>query len=151
RISVAWRPSIRSSLVVRGGYGIYRSTNIYAPIASLLSQQPPFSTTFNVPTDPSQPLTIADGLTNNGRTPSFNNFGVDPHLHVAAAHNWQVSVQRDLQSSLTLIATYLGVRGTHLMQQFLPNTYPAGGTNPCPSCPSGFRYLTSNGRSLRNA
>ena len=37
------------------------------------------------------------------------------------------------------------------MQQFLPNTYPDGAVNPCPSCPAGFIYLTSGGRSLRNA
>jgi hypothetical protein len=37
------------------------------------------------------------------------------------------------------------------MQQFVPNTYPAGAVNPCVTCPSGFRYLTSGGRSIRNA
>jgi hypothetical protein len=37
------------------------------------------------------------------------------------------------------------------MQQVLPNTYPAGAVNPCPTCPTGFRYLTSNGRSMRNS
>lgn len=37
------------------------------------------------------------------------------------------------------------------MQEFLPNTYPAGAANPCPTCPAGFVYLTSNGRSDRQA
>ena len=37
------------------------------------------------------------------------------------------------------------------MQQFLPNTYPAGSVTPCATCPAGFAYLTSTGRSLRNA
>jgi hypothetical protein len=37
------------------------------------------------------------------------------------------------------------------MQQFVPNTYPAGAANPCPACPSGFVYLTSSGRSSRHA
>ena len=37
------------------------------------------------------------------------------------------------------------------MQQFVPNTYPAGAVNPCVTCPSGFRYLISDGRSIRNA
>ena len=36
------------------------------------------------------------------------------------------------------------------MQEFLPNTYPAG-VNPCPTCPTGFAYLTSNGNSTREA
>ena len=70
---------------------------------------------------------------------------------MASAHTWQVSVQRDLPAQLTLLGTYLGTRGTNLMQQILPNTYPAGADNPCPTCPTGFRYLTSNGRSMRHS
>src|SRR5207344_2015996 len=67
------------------------------------------------------------------------------------AQNWQALVQRDLPGSLTITATYLGTKGTDLLQEFLPNTYPAGAANPCPSCPSGFVYLTSNGSSSRHA
>ena len=37
------------------------------------------------------------------------------------------------------------------MQEFLPNTYPIGATNPCPACPAGFVYLTSDGSSRRDA
>ena len=37
------------------------------------------------------------------------------------------------------------------MQEFLPNTYPIGVTTPCPSCPTGFAYMTSNGNSTREA
>ena len=42
------------------------------------------------------------------------------------------------------------------MQEFLPNTYPLGAVpnssqNPCPSCPSGFIYRTSNGNSTRQS
>jgi len=37
------------------------------------------------------------------------------------------------------------------MQEFLPNTYPIGGVNPCPACEIGFVYRTSGGNSTRNA
>jgi hypothetical protein len=60
-------------------------------------------------------------------------------------------VQRDLPEALQLTATYLGVKGTHGVQQFLPNTYPIGATNPCPDCPLGFVYRTSGGNSTRHA
>ena len=60
-------------------------------------------------------------------------------------------MQRDLPGSLTVTATYLGTKGSHLPQEFLPNTYPAGAVNPCPACPSGFVYSTSNGNSSREA
>ena len=60
-------------------------------------------------------------------------------------------MQRDLPASLTVTATYLGTKGSHLMQEFVPNTYPVGAINPCAACPSGFVYLISNGTSLKNA
>jgi hypothetical protein len=50
-----------------------------------------------------------------------------------------------------MTATYLGTKGTRGMQQFLPNTYPVNAINPCPLCPSGYNYLTSNGNSTREA
>jgi hypothetical protein len=37
------------------------------------------------------------------------------------------------------------------MQEFLPNTYAPGATSPCPLCPVGFIYRTSNGNSTREA
>ena len=85
------------------------------------------------------------------RASRSNTFAVDPDFRIGYAQNWQASVQRDLPASLTVLATYLGTRGSHLMQEFLPNTYPAGAANPCPACPAGFVYLTSNGRSTRHA
>jgi hypothetical protein len=148
RVGLAWRPTL-DPLVIRAGYGIYRSTNVYQSIASLLAEQPPLSTTFNIATSPSRPLTLANGFPAAGAT--FNTFAVDPDFRVASAHTWQVSVQRDFPAQLTVLGTYLGTRGTNLMQQVLPNTYPAGAENPCPTCPTGFRYLTSNGRSMRNS
>jgi hypothetical protein len=50
-----------------------------------------------------------------------------------------------------MTATYLGVKGTRGMQEFLPNTYPAGAPNPCPGCAAGYAYLTSNGNSTRES
>jgi len=50
-----------------------------------------------------------------------------------------------------MTATYLGIKGTRAAQEFLPNTYPTGAPNPCPACPAGYVYLTSNGNSTRHA
>jgi len=150
RLGVAWRPRLASSLVLRGGYGIYRNTNVYQSIATLLATQPPLSKAFNVATSPTSPLTLANGFV-TGANGAFNTFAVDPDFKVSSAHTWDASMQRDIPGGLTLTATYVGIKGTHLMQQFLPNTYPAGAENPCPSCPTGFRYLASNGRSTRHS
>ncbi len=150
RLGVAWRPIPGSSLVVRAGYGIYRNTNVYQSIATFLAQQPPLSTSFSIQTSDDNPLSLAEGFAApSGATP--NTFAVDPEFRVGYAHNWQASLQRDLPASLTVLTTYLGTKGSHLMQEFLPNTYPAGALDPCPACPSGFVYLTSNGSSSRHA
>ncbi len=160
RIGVAWRPVPGSSLVIRGGYGLYRNTSTYQSIALLLAQQPPLSTTSSVATSTTRPLTLADGfVTPASASPASvlnaasvpNTFAVDPDLRVSIAENWQASAQRDLPASLTIVGTYLGTRGHRLLQEVLPNTYPAGAVNPCPTCPSGFIYLTSGGTSIRHA
>jgi hypothetical protein len=150
RLALAWRPIPGSSLVVRAAYGVYRNTNVYQSITTLLAQQPPLSTSFTIANTPANPLTLARGFV----APSSgvgNTFAVDPNFTIGASHNWQASVQRDLPASLTVNATYLGTHGTNLIQEFLPNTYPSGAVNPCPTCPAGFVYLTSNGSSSRHA
>jgi hypothetical protein len=150
RLAIAWRPVAGSSLVIRGGYGVYRNTNVYQSIALLMAQQPPLSKAFNAQTTAANPLTLATGfVAPPGATP--NTFAVDPDFRIGFARNWQASVQKDLPGSLTVLGTYLGTKGSRLMQEFLPNTYPSGAANPCVTCPAGFVYLTSSGRSTRHA
>ena len=150
RVGLAWRPVPGSSLVIRAGYGVYRNQNVYQPITLLLAQQAPFSKAFTIANTAATPLSLANGFTAPAAAAS-NTFAVDPNLRVGEAQNWQALIQRDLPGSLTITGTYLGTRGTDLLQEFLPNTYPAGAVNPCPSCPSGFIYLASNGDSSRHA
>ena len=144
RLGFAWRPVPGSSLVVRGGYGLYRSTGVYYPIALLMAQQPPFSRTVSVDNSPANPLTLANGFSTAPNT-TLPTFAIDPDFRVGAAQNWQLSVQKDLPASLTVTGAYLGARGSRLMQEVMPNTYPAGAVHQCPTCPVGFAYLTSNG------
>jgi hypothetical protein len=150
RLATAWRPVPGSSLVIRAGYGIYRNTAVYQSMATFLAQQPPFSKTFSVESSAANPLTLANAFIAPTTTVS-NTFAVDPDFRIGYTQNWQVSAQRDLPGSLTVTASYLGTKGSRLMQEFLPNTYPGGAVNPCPACSSGFIYLTSDGSSLRQA
>ena len=150
RLGLAWRPLAGSSLVVRAGYGIYRNTNVYQSIALLLAQQPPLSKALSLSNSAATPLTLATGFVGSPNV-ALNTFAVDPDFRVSAAHNWQLSAQRDLPGSLTVIGTYLGSRGTNLMQEFLPNTTAPGAVSLCAVCPTGFAYLTSHGTSVRHA
>jgi hypothetical protein len=149
RVGLAWRPLAGSSLVLRAGYGAYRNTAVYPSLALLLAQQPPFSTTFTAESTAERTLTLADGLV--APAALVNTVAIDPEMRVGTNHTWQASVQRDLPASLTLVGTYTGSVGRHLPQAFLPNTEPGGAASPCPTCPAGFVYLSSSGRSHRHA
>ncbi|HEX4065445.1 MAG TPA: carboxypeptidase-like regulatory domain-containing protein [Acidobacteriaceae bacterium] len=150
RIGISWRPIPASTLVVRGGYGIYDDTSIYLSSAQMLAQQAPLSTSVQVANSSTCPLTLADGFRNCAGI-TADTYAVDPNLRVGYAQVWDVSAQRDFPGAMVITATYSGVKGTRGMQEFLPNTYPIGAVNPCPACPTGFVYRTSNGNSTREA
>ena len=150
RVGVAWRPRPASPLVIRAGYGVYDNTSVYQLLATQLAEQPPFTKSLSIQNSVVNPLTLATAFnTTPSGTPST--FAVDPNFRVGYAQIWDVSVQQDLPGSLVMSATYLGTEGTRLMQEDLPNTFPLGATNPCPGCPAGFVYLSSNGNSTREA
>jgi trimeric autotransporter adhesin len=150
RIGVAWRPIGGSSLVLRAGYGIYDDTAVYPGIVTQMAQQAPLSRSLSVENSAACPLTLANAFTTCPAT-TPDTFAVDPDFRIGYAQNWQLTLQRDLPGSLQMDVTYLGTKGTHGMQEFLPNTYPIGAVNPCPSCPVGFTYLTSGGNLSREA
>ncbi len=150
RIGLSWRPIAGSSTVIRSGYGLYTNTSVYQSIASQMAQQSPLSTSLSFQNTQANPLTLAQGFPAIG-TGAKNTYGIDPNFRVGFAHNWNLSIQQDLPWSLVGTATYLGIKGTRAVQQFLPNTYPLGTVNPCPSCPAGFAYVTSNGNSTRES
>ncbi|MBV9083111.1 MAG: TonB-dependent receptor, partial [Acidobacteriaceae bacterium] len=150
RMGLAWRPLSGSSLIVRAGYGVYYNTSVYQNIALEMAQQSPLSKSLSVQNTAATPLTLANGL-NAPPSTTPNTFGIDPAFRVGYAQEWQLTLQRDLPASLQLWAEYLGIKGTRGVQEFLPNTFPIRSVNPCPACPTGFAYLTSNANSTREA
>jgi hypothetical protein len=150
RVGISWRPIAASSLLVRTGYGIYRDTSVYINPVLQMAQQAPLSKSLSVENSASCPLTLANGFVAcTGITP--DTFAMDPNFRVGYAQTWNLGLQRDLPGALQANVTYLGVKGTRGVQEFLPNTYPIGAVNPCPSCPSGFAYRTSGGDSTRES
>lgn len=143
-------PGLASSLVIRAGYGVTRDTSVYSSIANLMAQQSPLSKSLSVQNTAADPLTLANGF-NASPTITPNTFAVDPNFRAGYAQSWNFSLQHELPGALIMNVNYLGIKGARAQQQFLPNTYPAGAVNPCPACPAGFAYLTSNGNSTREA
>ncbi len=158
RIGISWRPIPASTVVVRAGYGIYHDTSVYLAPALQLAQQAPLSTSLNIANSTACPLSLANGfaaLPASSSTPcdsgNQDSYAVDPNFRVGYAQTWNLAVQRDLPFALQMTVTYLGVKGTHGVQEFLPNTYPIGAVTPCPGCPLDFEYRTSGGNSTRES
>jgi hypothetical protein len=129
---------------------MYRDTSVYRAIADQMAQQSPLSKSLSVQNTPANPLNLAIGF-NGSPSVTATTFAIDPHSHVGNAQNWQLSLQRDLPSSMQMTVTYLGIKGTHVPQRVLPNTFPVGVLDPCRGCPAGFVYLSSNGNSSRQS
>jgi hypothetical protein len=150
RLALSWRPIPGSSLVVRAGYGVYEDTSVYQATALQMAQQEPLSTSLSVQTSAACPETLASGF-NPCSSITSDTFAINPNFRVGSAQIWQVAIQRDLPGALQLTATYSGVKGSHGVQEYLPNTYPLGATTPCSLCPVGFVYQNSSGDSTREA
>ena len=150
RVGVSWRPIPGSSTVVSAGYGVTYDTSVYAGIALNMAQQAPLSKSLTVQNSAACPLTLANGF-NGCATSTAQTFGVDPNFRVGYLQTWNLKVQRDLPYSLQMMVMYLGNKGTHGVQLFLPNTDPVGAVAICTTCPSGFEYLTSSGNSTRES
>jgi hypothetical protein len=149
-VGIAWRPISGSSLLVRAGFGIYHDTSVYQDITYAMSQQSPLSTSLSVPNSATCRYTIASPFAALPcATTVPNTFAVDPNFRVGYTESWTASVQRDLPAALQMIVTYTGIKGVHGVQEILPNTYPVAAplVDPCPSCPKGYDYRTSNGSS----
>jgi len=131
-LGLAWRPSAKRSTVVRGGWGLYYLTSVYANVANNMSQQPPLSTSRNLyltdgaRSGPSA-LTIGTALVSPMATDtSTNTFAVDPNYKIGYAQQWQLSVQQNLPYSFQTTVAYQGTKGTNLDRRFTPWVTPPG-------------------------
>jgi hypothetical protein len=150
RVSFAWHPFFGTSTIFRGAYGVAYDTSVFQSIVNQMAQQSPLSKSLSVQNSAADPLTLASGF-NVSPNRTTNTFAIDPNFRPGYSQNWLFSVQQNVTASMVLTASYNGIKGTHAVQEFYPNTYPAGIVNPCPACLSGYVYMTSNGNSTRQA
>ena len=157
-VGIAWRPISGSSLLIRAGYQINHETAVYMPFATQMATQTgataatrslSISNSSSCPFNINSPFLSSCPPTSTAPIPTVDQFVIDPNFRIGYVQIWQLSAQRDLPLSLQMLATYRGTKGTRGQQQILPNTYAVGATDPCPSCPFGYAYRTSNGNSTR--
>jgi hypothetical protein len=156
RFGIAYRPWVKHSTVIRGGYGLYWNTSFYQSIVNSMAQQSPLSNSFSIANTTTNPYSIQNILVNGSRVEAANGttantFAIDPGFKNGYSQNWQLVVQQNLQSSMVMTVTYAGVKGTGLPQTFVPNTYPTGAVGVPVGLPTGFKYETSGGNSSYEA
>lgn len=143
-IGIAWRPISGSSLLIRSGFQVSNDTSVYQSSAYQMAQQFPLSTSLSIQNSPLCAFNMANPFVAPlCSTTSADNFAIDPNFKVGYVQAWNLSVQRDLPYSLQMVVTYNGIKGTHGVQEFLPNTCPPSAT--CTAATSGYRYRTSGG------
>jgi hypothetical protein len=156
RVALAWRPSSKRRLLLRGGYGIYYNGSVYNQAASRLAQQPPFARTSTLVTSLANSLTIADGFTGGAQQEITNTFAVDRGYRSGYAQTWSLSAQQELPGSLVAEIGYLGTKGTRLDIQRLPNRAAPGSPLTAEQRRQignavGFTFDSSEGNSIYHA
>jgi len=115
RIGMAWVPDAGRKLVIRTGYGVYYDQSALAPSAGLYFSPPYFNSQFFI-TSAQFPLFLSDPFPSN--YPLFipnSAFTFQRDLRTPYMQQWNFTVQRQFGSASILELSYVGTKGTKLI------------------------------------
>jgi hypothetical protein len=108
RVGGAWDPAGDGRMSLRGGYGLYFNTNNQQNLIVTVTN-PPATPRIIIP-NPTFPVPpFARGIGNSIRPIQWD-------LENPRVHAWNVSLQRELWSSIVATVGYAGSRGRHLLR-----------------------------------
>ena len=130
RVGLSWDVEGNGRTAVRGGYGLYYSTNSSQNLIVTVTNPPDTPrVVYQAPTFPAPPFERTSGL--SIRPVQWN--GVTPSVHV-----WNANVQRELPGQVAVTLGYAGSRGYNLLRSNDLNTaVPTTGADGLPFFPVG--------------
>jgi hypothetical protein len=153
RLGIAYRPGFKRRTVIRSGFSLFYDNTVYNRIPGLLTAQPPFAETSTFTSAADNVLTLEDPFTGPANVTIKNTYAVDKYLRTPYATTWNLSIEHELPGALVSSVTYIGTKGTDLLDGIWPNVLSSGaaGGGSLISNASGFTYYETVGNSIFNA